>query len=137
MDAVMEAFHLQGRGGQVVNIGCAFGVTAELIGELTFLFQRENPDYAVMITELRDLECEPAVRRQEVDLAFGIGPVNEQDFSSSLIYSSPYCAGAQGPSPGAGKISQPGRAPLGSDHDHGPLEPDLFPDQRPLPGTRL
>jgi DNA-binding transcriptional LysR family regulator len=91
MDAITEAFHLHGRGGQVVNIGCAFGVTAELIGELTFLFQRENPDYAVMITELRDLECEPSVRRQEVDLGFGIGPVSEQDFESWLIYSSPYC----------------------------------------------
>ena len=62
---------------------------SEYAGDLLFGFQGKNPHHKIKISECSDIMCDTAVETGHAELAFTIGPVDEERFDCKLMLTLP------------------------------------------------
>ena len=65
-----------------LRVVSAYGTMPEAAGLLLHEFEQRWPQYAVMVEELSDVECDNAVEQGRYELGFGVAPFDEAVFES-------------------------------------------------------
>ena len=70
-----------------VRLCAATSALNEYAGDLIFGFQQENQKYEMKVCECNDVMCDSEVENGKAELAFTLGPVDEQKFDSVMMSS--------------------------------------------------
>lgn len=77
---------------KTLHVGYGFGMLRNLPKDIFSAFQRRYPNYRLIGTELLNLTCEERVKAEELDVGFTIGPIDENEFVSYLLFQDRFVA---------------------------------------------